>query len=290
MATQAKLGRFNRLSVVEIQHDSVSLACEYHDTDADAPRHYALALLEHTEVKTDIAIGDELDVFLYINADDDLIATMQQPKAMVGQCVSLDVVSVAPFGAFLDWGLPNDLLLPVSKQANSVRVGGRCVVYIHIDERTGRVVASTKLHYFLEEEPGEALRKAQQVNILIASQTSLAYKAIINDLYLGLIYKDELHQPLSIGQHMKAWVKTLRNDGKVDLSIHTLDNQSRDELSERILAYLRDSGGRADISDKSAPEEIFALFKVSKRNFKRAISGLYKSRLIEIKADHIRLL
>ncbi|MFN0002128.1 MAG: hypothetical protein ACKVOF_04970 [Pseudohongiellaceae bacterium] len=140
------------------------------------------------------------------------------------------------------------------------------------------------------EQPAPyALRARQPVELQIHSETELGFKAVIDDRYIGLIYKDEISQPLKIGEYLKGWIKALRPDGKIDLSITMLDAESRDELQEIIMRYLASKGGRANLSDKSAPEEIFYLFKTSKKNFKRAIGSLYKDRKIKIADDHIEL-
>jgi len=161
------------------------------------------------------------------------------------------------------------------------------VVYAYLDNQQ-RPVATTMLHHHLNEEAG-ALKVGDMVELLIAAKSDLGFKAVINNKQLGLIYHDELSQPLSFGTRMKGWIKTIRSDGKIDLSINSLDEKTRDQLEARILKQLREADGRIDISDKSSPEVIFKVFKVSKKNFKRALGSLYKQRLITIEPTYIEL-
>ncbi len=234
-----------------------------------------------------ITKGDKVDVFLYRDAADRLMATAAKPRAQVGQCAYLKVVSEGEFGAFLDWGLPKDLLLPFAEQAYPIREGASYVVYVYQDN-SGRLVASTQLHHHLDEEAG-LLKKGDMVNLLIAAKSDLGFKAVINNQQLGLIYHDDLSQPLRFGMRMKGWVKAIREDGKIDLSINTLDQKTRDQLEVKILKALNEADGRVELSDKSSPETIFNVFKVSKKNFKRAIGSLYKQRLIIIHPNAIEL-
>jgi len=230
--------------------------------------------------------GEKVRAFLYRDASGDIVATMKTPRVQLGECAYLKVVAINDHGAFLDWGVPKDLLLPYSEQAYPVKEGDSCVVYVHLDSSSGKVIASTVLHHYLEEEY-DYLRKGDAVDLLIASKSELGFKAVINNKQLGLIYHDDLSQPLRFGSRMKGWVKHIREDGKIDLSINMLDQKTRDQLEMRILKELQQSGGRLELSDKSSPETIFRVFKVSKKNFKRALGSLYKQRLINIEQNYI---
>lgn len=266
----------NRLAVTEVSSKGV-----YVDG-----REYGSIFLK--EAPDHLQEGDQVNAFVYQDASDRVVATMAKARVQVGECAYLKVVSLGDNGAFLDWGLPKDLLLPYSEQAYPVREGGSCVVYVYLDENTNRAVATTLLHQHLEEEYTD-LQPKQAVDLLIAAKSDLGFKAVINNAYLGLIYHDELSQPLAFGTRIKGWVKAIRDDGKVDLSINTLDQKTRDQLELRILKQLQQAGGRMELSDKSDPELIFKVFKVSKKNFKRALSSLYKQRLIIIKPESIAL-
>jgi predicted RNA-binding protein (virulence factor B family) len=242
-------------------------------------------------------IGDKVTAFLYADSDgkgsedkNNIVAIFigeKEAHAKIGECAYLKVVSVGDHGAFLDWGLPKDLLLPYPEQAFPVKQGDSCVVYITNDDNN-RAVATTLLYHHLDEEGGD-LREGDAVDLLIASKSDLGFKAVINNTYLGLIFHEELSQPLRFGSRMKGWVKQIREDGKIDLSINTLDKKTRDQLESKILTQLQKEGGRLMLSDKSSPESIFKAFSVSKKNFKRALGSLYKQRLIKIESDYIEL-
>ena len=235
-----------------------------------------------------VEVGGTLDVFLYQDANDTIVATTSRPRALVGECALLKVISVGKFGAFLDWGLDRDLLLPHSEQACPVAEGNSYVVYVFKDNRNGRIAATTRLHCHLEESSGP-YKKGEQVDLLIAAKTRLGYKAVINGAYLGLIHATDLGQPLNLGDRMKGRIRDVRDDGKVDLGINTLDGETRDELEQTILGKLNENNGRLELSDKSSPEAVFKTFRVSKKNFKRALGSLYKKRLIKIEPTFIEL-
>jgi len=270
-----KIDQFNRLPVARIKDGIVTLDSR---GEGDIILRDAPANLEK---------GDIVNAFIYLDANKNVSATLATPKVGVGQCAYLKVVSAGAHGAFLDWGLPKDLLLPFSEQAYPVQEGKSYVVHVFSDS-SDRIVATTLLHMHLNEDY-DGLEEGEAVDILVAAKSDLGFKAVINDEQLGLIYHQELSQPLRFGSKMKAWVKKIREDGKIDLSINTLDNKTRDMLELRILKQLQEADGKLPMSDKSSPEVIFNVFKVSKKNFKRAISGLYKQRKIIIEKDHIRL-
>lgn len=232
--------------------------------------------------------SDVVDAFLYRDVNNKILATISSSQINVNECALLKVVSVGDHGAFLDWGMPKDLLLPHSEQAYPVREGGFYVVYV-VQDNTDRLIASTLLHKYLEED-GYELKKGDAVDLLIAAESDLGFKAVINNKQLGLIYHSDLSQPLKFGARMKGWVKNIReDDGKIDLSINTLDDKTRDQLEMRILKALEEKSGKLELSDKSSPEAIFSAFKVSKKNFKRAIGSLYKQKLIAINPSYIEL-
>lgn len=239
------------------------------------------------EAPNDAAIGDHVEAFVYRDSADEIVATMAQAQAKVGECAYLEVVSIAEHGAFLEWGLPKDLFLPFAEQTRTLEQGDHCVVYIYTDA-SGRPLASARLHRHLNEEKGD-LTIGESVDLMIASKSDLGFKAVINNQHLGLIFHKELSQPLELGSKIKGWIKGIRTDGKINLNINALDEDSRYDLEDEILEQLVETGGRINLSDKSAPEDIFAAFQVSKKNFKRALGSLYKQRIITIAQDHIAL-
>ncbi|MDH5613081.1 MAG: S1-like domain-containing RNA-binding protein [Gammaproteobacteria bacterium] len=236
-----------------------------------------------------LAEGDYLEVFLYLDSDDRPVATTQIPKARVGEFAYLKVVDNTSVGAFLDWGLDKDLLVPFSEQHRPMEVGHSYLVYIYISNIDGRIVASSKIDKFIDDEKPHNFKPQQAVDLIIANSTDLGYKAIVNHSHWGVLYKNEVHQRLSFGQSIKGFIKHIRPDGKIDLSLEG-GKETRDKYSEIILKYLRSKKGFAPVHDKSDPKLISDLFGMSKGAFKKAIGGLYKQRVISIEKDGIRLI
>ena len=246
-------------------------------------------LLPKRYVPEGLKPGEEVRVFLYNDSEDRIIATTESPRAVVGECACLRVVEVNNIGAFLDWGLPKDLLLPFNEQeTRRVEVGEQVVVYIYLDENTNRVAASAKLSDFLHET-SSAFQFREAVDVMIAKRTPLGYKAIINGAYLGVIYAQEVPLKLKTGQKIKGFMKQPRDDGRLDVSVTLLSNAARDDLASQIIAHLEASGGSSPLSDKSPPEQIYQQFKVSKKAFKHAIGGLYREKRITLSPQGIKL-
>ena len=236
-----------------------------------------------------LAEGDYLEVFLYLDSEDRPVATTQKPKVRGGEFAYLKVVENTRVGAFLDWGLDKDLLVPFSEQHKPMEVGHSYLVHVYINEADGRIVASSKIDKFLDDEKPHNFKPQQAVDLIIANSTDLGYKAIINHSHWGVLYKNEVHQRLSFGQSIKGFIKHVRPDGKIDLSLEG-GKVTRDKYSETILNYLKKKNGFAPVHDKSDPKLISDLFGMSKGAFKKAIGGLYKQRIISIEKDGIRLL
>jgi predicted RNA-binding protein (virulence factor B family) len=272
--------------MIELYHSYQLTVCEIreHSVYVDGGEHGYIPLRDRHD---DLQIGDQVDAYVYLDASDEVVATLATAKVQIGECAYLKIVSSDNKGTFLDWGLPKDLLLPLSEQTGTIREGRFCFVYVFQDEQ-GRPTASMKLHYYLDEDQGD-LEVGDAVDIIIASESDLGFKAVINNEQLGLIYHDELARPLEIGAKIKGWVKQIRDDGKINININRLDSETRDQLEDTILTHLKDNNGRLELSDKSAPDLIYDVFKVSKKNFKRALSSLYKQRLINISPDFIEL-
>ncbi len=234
-------------------------------------------------------VQDWLDVFIYLDSEDRLIATTETPKVMVDECAYLKVVSVTPVGAFLDWGLPKDLLVPFNEQDRPMVVGRSYVVVVALDDATNRIIASSRLHDYLDEEADEHISVGQKVDLLVSGRTDLGYKAVINNDYIGLIFSNETFRELRPGTELTGYIKTIRPDGKIDLRIDPGKETVVDTLSETILRHLSNNGGISQLTDKSPPEAIYRSFGVSKANYKRALGRLYKQQKILISADEIRL-
>lgn len=234
-------------------------------------------------------VDDEVQVFIYHDNEGRLIATTLHPKAVVGEFAFMRVKSVNSTGAFLDWGLMKDLLVPFKEQKMAMREGKWYLVYVHLDHLTGRIVASARVEKFLGNVPPE-YESNQEVDLLVADDTEIGYKVIVNDLHWGMIYYNQVFQRLEKGERLKGYVKGVREDDKLDISLQPLGYQKVDGISQRILEALQMKEGFLPVHDKSDPEEIYSLFRCSKKAFKQAIGSLYKQHRIRIEADGIRLL
>ena len=246
-------------------------------------------LLPNKHAPHDLVEGDYLEVFLYLDSEDRPVATTQIPKARVGEFAYLEVVANTSVGAFLDWGLDKDLLVPFSEQHRPMEVGHSYLVYVYINKADGRIVATSKIDKIIDDDKPHDFKPQQAVNLIIANSTDLGYKAIINNSHWGVLYKNDVHQRLSFGQSIKGFIKHIRPDGKIDLSLQG-GQETRDKYATLILDYLRNKNGFAPVHDKSDPQLISDLFGMSKGAFKKAIGGLYKQRIISIEKDGIRLL
>ncbi len=237
----------------------------------------------------DLTKGDTIQVLLYFDSESRPVATTQKPKAVVGEFAYLKVIATTPVGAFLDWGLDKDILVPSSEQHRAMEVGHSYLVYLYLDRVDGRIVASSKIDKFLDDEKPHDFQPQQAVDLIIANSTDLGYKAIVNHSHWGVLYKNEVFQRLSFGQNKKGFIKHIRDDGKIDLSLQG-GQETRTKYAKIIINYLRKQNGFAPVHDKSDPQLISELFGMSKREFKKAIGSLYKQNVISIDKDGIRLL
>jgi predicted RNA-binding protein (virulence factor B family) len=235
--------------------------------------------------------NDLLEVFLYHDSEDRLIATTETPKARVGECAALTVIQVNRVGAFLDWGLPKDLLVPFSEQMTPMKEGKTYLVYLYIDEHSGRILGSSKLDRFFPET-NVYLKADKQVNIQIFAQSDLGYKAIIDGSTIGLLFKNEVFRPIKIGDRLSAYISSIRDDGKIDLSLQRPGSHvnGRQALTQQIIDHLKANDGTSTLTDKSPPNDIYALYHVSKGSYKKALGALYKQRKITITKEAIVLI
>lgn len=245
-------------------------------------------LLPTRYVPQDTKTGDEIEVFIYHDNEGRLIATTVHPKAVVGEFRFMQVRSVNETGAFLDWGLMKELLVPFREQKATMHEEGWYLVYVRLDEITGRVMASAKVDKFLDNTPPD-YQFNQEVNLLVAEETDLGYRVIINNLHWGLLYHSEVFRPLKRGEQTKGYIKEVREDEKIDVSLTPLGYKKVDGLSGTILETLNANGGYLAVHDKSDPEQIYALFHCSKKAFKQAIGLLYRQQLITLEREGIRL-
>jgi len=232
--------------------------------------------------------GQKLDVFVYPELDGQLRATCTLPKAQVGECALLRAVNVIRAGAFMDWGIEKDLLVPVSQQVRPMAVGKLYVVYLFLDPR-GQIIGSSKLHHFLDEN-GQNMKPGETVDLLIVGETDLGFKAVINGTHLGLLFRNEVFQSLQAGDKTRGCIKSIRHDGKIKLSLQRQNKKSRQDLTDRILEFLQCNQGSSTLTDYSPPGAIYKQYGVSKGNYKKALGALYKRRLISVAKDRITLL
>lgn len=236
----------------------------------------------------DCKVGDEVDVFIYLDSEERLIATTEEPKAKVGDFAFLQVAWVNNFGAFLDWGLLKDLFVPFREQKMKMIKGHSYIVHLHIDEESYRIVASAKIErYFSKEMP--PYKSGDAVSIMIWQKTDLGFKVIVDNKFSGLLYDNEVFRSIRTGDKMQAYIKTVRPDGKIDVTLQKQGWAAVSDFSEVLLRHLQSQGGYSPLGDKSPAEEIYALFGVSKKVFKKAVGDLYKRRLIEVTDNGIKL-
>lgn len=273
-----ELGKFNQLEVVK----EVDFGM-YLDGGEEGE-----ILLPTRYVPENCQIGDVLNVFLYLDNEERLIATTLTPLVQVGEFACLEVAWINQFGAFLNWGLMKDLFVPFSEQKMKMQVGRSYVVHAHVDEESYRIVASAKVERYLSKDMPDYAPGAE-VDILIWQKTDLGFKAIIDNKYSGLLYENEIFRALETGMQMKAFVKQVREDGKVDLILQKPGFEKVDDFSKTLLEYIREHGGRINLNDKSPAEDIYDTFGVSKKTFKKGVGDLYKKRLISLHENGITL-
>jgi predicted RNA-binding protein (virulence factor B family) len=246
-------------------------------------------LLPNRYLSDAIVEGDEVEVFIYLDSEDRLIATTETPLAKVGDFAFLRVVATSQFGAFLDWGLMKDLLVPFREQTVKMEKDRWYVVYVYLDHETGRIVASAKINRFLDNvspqyQPGD------EVDLLIAAHTDLGYKAVINNLHSGLLYDNQIFRKLNIGQQLKGYINKIREDDKIDLLLEKPGYDKTVSLSEQVLNVIKEAGGYLDVTDKTNPERIVQLFGMSKKNFKMALGALYREHIVSLEKEGVRIL
>lgn len=273
-----ELGRFNTLSVVK----EVDFGM-YLDGDEQGE-----ILLPTRYVPTGCKVGDWLNVFLYLDNEERLIATTLTPYVQVGEFACLEVVWINQYGAFLDWGLMKDIFVPFGEQKMKMQVGKRYMIYAHLDDESYRIVATAKIDRFLSKEM-PTYKAGDEVNILIWQKTDLGFKAIVDNKFSGLLYDSQIFQELNTGDNLKAYIKLVRPDGKIDLMLQKTGVEHVSDFSATLLQYIKDNGGSTSLNDKSDAAEIYEVFGVSKKTFKKAVGDLYRKRLIAVEPDRLIL-
>lgn len=271
------IGHYNRLAILEFFEHGAIL-----DGGTDrilCPKKYVDAAWK---------VGDEVEVFVYLDQEDRLVATTEHPLAEVGDFAFLRVAWTNRYGAFLHWGLTKDLFVPHSEQQRPMVKDAAYLVRIYIDDKTNRIVATSKLDRYVQAQ-SDGLQPQDAVSVWIWKQTELGFKVIVNDKYSGLIYHNEIFQQIHIGDRLEAFVKNVRPDGRLDIALQKDGWQAVDDFSQQILSQLKDAGGFMPVGDHTSPEEIYATFRMSKKMFKKTIGNLFKKNLIVIGINGIQL-
>lgn len=272
-----KIGNYNTLKVA--REVDFGLYLESEKGDILIPKKY---------VPQNTKVGDELEVFVYTDSEDRLIATTLSPIAVVGEFAAMTVKDVAPFGAFLDWGIQKDLLVPNNEQHRKLHVGQKTVVRVCLDPRTDRVIGVGKLNAFLSKDT-ENLEEGQEVRLLVYDETDLGYMAIINNLYAGMLYRNEVFEPLVVGDTRTGYIRKIREDGKIDLRLSREGVAAIADGKDIILEKLKAAGGFLPYHDKTEADTLKKAFQMSKKTFKKAIGGLYRDGVIVLLENGIKL-
>jgi uncharacterized protein len=274
-----EIGKLNTLEIVKEVEFGLYLDGDQFDNIL-LPRRY---------VPKGVKVGDEIEVFIYTDSEDRLIATTEKPLAMVNEFTNLRVVSSSEIGAFLDWGLPKDLFLPKREQNRILNEGNHCLVRVYLDEKTDRIVASARLDNYLDKYMVD-FDEGEEVELIIAKKTDLGFKAIVDEVSWGLLYENEVFMELKPGQRVTGYIKAIRGDGKIDLTLYQPGYERIDDVASEIFRKLQLNDGYLKVNDKSSPELISKIFGESKKAFKKAVGSLYKQRLIEFKDDGIAII
>jgi predicted RNA-binding protein (virulence factor B family) len=246
-------------------------------------------LLPKRFVPSGLQVGDTISVFVYHDSDNRLIATTQEPFAVVGDIAALKVVEVTSQGAFLDWGLMKDLFVPVSQQLSTMRLGGKYLVKLYIDAQTGRVAATEKIDKQISNDH-LTVKEGEKIKIQVYRESEIGYVVIVNQVHQGLVYKNEVFTHLHIGQFIdEAFVKKIREDNKLDIGLGKQGGEKLADDNQKIISLLKSHKGFLPYHDKSAPDDIYAFFGMSKKAFKMNVGMLYKLKLISIADDGIHL-
>ncbi|MDC3220500.1 S1-like domain-containing RNA-binding protein [Flavobacteriales bacterium] len=274
-----KVGEYNKLTAARMLDHGWYLTDDVENS----------VLLPMKWVPINIEEGVEIEVFIYRDSEDRLIATTMTPLLLAGQFAKVQVKDVTRIGAFVEMGVEKDLLVPFAEQMKDLDVGDECVIHMFLDNVTDRLTGSTKIEKFLKtfDIPYE---EGEKVNALVYKYTDIGFKVIIENEYLGMIYHNQIFDPITVGDTLQVYVNKLREDGKIDLLIQKPGHLSIGDSTENVLQYLKDNDGFTPINDKTAPEVIYDIFKMSKKQYKKAIGGLYKEKLIKITEEGIFLI
>ncbi|MCF8362687.1 MAG: GntR family transcriptional regulator [Prolixibacteraceae bacterium] len=273
-----KIGKISTLEVVKFTEQGAYLD--------GGP--YGEILLPKRYVTESLSEGDDIEVFIYYDSEDRIVATTEKPLVQVGEFAPLEVVETTKFGAFLDWGLPKNLLVPFREQKLKMEAGKKYVVYVYVDEKSGRIAGTAKIDKFLEKGFGD-LAEGDKVELLIANKTDLGVNAIVEGKYQGILYDNELFKPVRTGDVVSGYIKKIRDDEKIDLTLEKIGYDKVDPAQGQILEKLNKNDGFLPFNDKSDPDVIKKELAMSKKTFKKAVGALYKSRKISIEDNGIKI-
>ena len=273
-----KIGEYNTLEVLRDTDPGLFLGGE----DVED------ILLPHKYVPEGTEVGDKLEVFVYTDSEDRIIATTLKPKIIAESFACLEVIAISSMGAFFDIGLEKDLLVPHNEQNAPLKIGDKRIIFMFLDEESDRLVGSMKWRDFcFADEPKFEVN--DKVEIMIGEKTDLGRNVLINNAYYGLVYENEIFEEVNVGDKKEAYIKTMREDGDIDISLQQLGYMHILSSSDRILAMLKDNNGVLEIGDKSSPEKIKSITQMSKKVFKKAIGDLYKKKLVLLDKEQVRL-
>ncbi|WP_276348591.1 S1-like domain-containing RNA-binding protein [Daejeonella sp. JGW-45] len=271
------IGKYNELRFIKKTNAGLIL------TDGEKE-----VVLPYQHAPQDIELGDNLHVFVYIHSDGRLMATTETPLAMVDEFAFLEVVDTNEQGAFLDMGIGKDVFVPEREQKRPMKIGQKYVVFLYTDERNERITASSRLTDFIDQDSHD-LEEGDEVSLLIFDESDLGYSAIINQQYAGLLYHNEVFEDLQPGDVRRGFVKKIREENKIDLSLQVIGFRHILDLKDSLMIELQENGGIINLGDKSSPEDIYNQLKISKKAFKKAIGSLYKERLVVVSDDSVKL-
>jgi len=272
------IGEYNLLTILREREPGLFLTDE-EDNEVLLPNRY---------VPKEFKIWDKLEVFVYLDNEERLVAVIDKPYIIKGEFAVLRCNQVSEYGAFLDWGMVKELFCPFNEQAFKMKKGGWYLVHCYLDEKTDRLVASSKTNKFLSNQE-LSVEQFEEVDLIVSHPSEIGMNVIVNKKHSGLIFNDNIFQDLSVGDKLKGIVKKIRNDNKLDISLGQVGYRNIEPNAEAIMKELDGNSGFIDLTDKSSPEDIKEVFQMSKKNFKKAVGSLYKQKLITIKEDGIHL-
>ena len=272
------IGKYNYLTIERVTSVGMFLS----DVEGEE------VLLPNQYITDDMQVGDQIKVFVYLDSEDRPVATTQTPRIIRNEFAFLEVTDVSEYGAFLDWGLIKDLFVPFREQPKPMEIGEWHVVFLYLDQKSQRLLASAKIDKFLESER-LTVAEGDEVDLLVWQKTDLGYNVVVNQYHKGLIYANEVFQPLQIGDSLKGYIKKIREENKLDISLQKSGYEVVEPVAQQILEEVKNGKGFLNLSDSSSPEDIYNRLKISKKVFKKAIGGLYKQGIIRIEDNGIYL-